>query len=211
VSPRVDIYAFCWNEERFLPYFFRHYLTFAQHIYVADNESTDRSLEIIRSFPRTSFITSSTNNEFRDETQMAFKNDVWKSKRQNADWIMCVDIDEIVWHPEMLKFLQQCDEEDVAVVKPRGFQMVSETFPTTTGQVYEEVNRGVASELYSKPVVFSPRRIEEMNYRAGAHGADPAGTGKILMGSPAMLLHYHYLGWIISGRAMRKRESGWGR
>jgi hypothetical protein len=219
LSPRVDIYAFCRNEERFLPYFFRHYLTFAQHIYIADNESTDRSLEIIHSQPRTSVTTCCTNNEFRDETQLEFKNSAWKSHRQNTDWIFCVDIDEIVWHSDMLKFLHRCDDDNVAIIQPRGIQMVSETFPITSGQVYEQITHGQPSPLYSKPVIFSPRRIEEMNFLPGAHQAQPKGSGKIQAESEALLLHFHYLGldYLLPRYAERgkrlgalNRANGWG-
>jgi Glycosyl transferase family 2 len=219
LPPRVDIYAFCRNEERFLPYFFRHYLTFARHIYIADNESTDRSLEIIRSQPRTTVVSCSTENEFRDETQSAFKNTAWKPQRRHTDWVFCVDIDEIVWHADMLNFLATCDADKIAIVKPRGFQMVSETFPSTSDQVYDQINRGQASELYSKPVIFSPRRVEEMNFGPGAHAAEPITDGKILSDSSARLLHYHYLGldyilprYVEKGKRLgaTNRMNGWG-
>jgi glycosyltransferase involved in cell wall biosynthesis len=46
---KVGLTAPCFNEERFLPYFLRHYSTFCDKIFIFDNCSTDKSKEIIKS------------------------------------------------------------------------------------------------------------------------------------------------------------------
>jgi hypothetical protein len=41
-SLTVRLYATCWNEEKMLPYFFRHYDTLVSRYFVFDDGSTDR-------------------------------------------------------------------------------------------------------------------------------------------------------------------------
>lgn len=53
MTPRIHVYTICWNEERFLPYFLRHYGAFAEEITVFDNGSDDNSVAIARAFPNT--------------------------------------------------------------------------------------------------------------------------------------------------------------
>ena len=43
----VHLHALCWNEERLLPYFFRHYDDIVDRYYVYNHGSTDRSVELL--------------------------------------------------------------------------------------------------------------------------------------------------------------------
>jgi len=42
-SLTVHVYATCWNEEKMLPYFFRHYDTLVSRYFVFNDGSTDHS------------------------------------------------------------------------------------------------------------------------------------------------------------------------
>ena len=48
----IHVYALCWNEEKMLPYFFKHYDNIADQYYIFDNNSTDNSLSMLRSHPK---------------------------------------------------------------------------------------------------------------------------------------------------------------
>ena len=98
--------------------------------------------------------------------------------------------------------------------------MISTSFPTTAGHVYEQVNRGAASPGYSKPVVYAPDRVRWMNFTCGAHGAFPDADGIFLReGSELKLLHYTLLGldYVLPRCAIKAKrlsainlEKGWG-
>ena len=69
----VHVYALCWNEEKILPYFLRHYGRIASKIVIYDNESSDRSVEIIRSYPNTEVIPYSTDEKIDDFRWLGIK------------------------------------------------------------------------------------------------------------------------------------------
>jgi hypothetical protein len=131
---RVHVYAMSWNEERFLPYFLRHY-AFAERITIFDNMSDDRSLEIIGGFGNAVVEPLDTGGELRDTVLRDVKNNGWKKSRGQADWVICVDVDELLWHPQLLDQLAAFRSRGITVPIPIGYEMVSQSFPTTSGQV----------------------------------------------------------------------------
>ena len=48
----VHVYGLCWNEEKMLPYFFKHYDDIADQYFIFDNNSTDNSLSILKANPK---------------------------------------------------------------------------------------------------------------------------------------------------------------
>ena len=55
-KPIVYAYFLCYNEEYILPHLINYYSKFCDKITFLDNKSTDKSIEIINSFPNTSII-----------------------------------------------------------------------------------------------------------------------------------------------------------
>jgi glycosyltransferase involved in cell wall biosynthesis len=194
MNPRVHVYTVCWNEERFLPYFLRHYATFAERITVFDNMSDDRSAEIVRGFPGATLQTFDTGGTFRDDVHRDIKNNAWKQSRGQADWVICVDTDELLWHPRLADYLASCKKRSITIMVPTGYEMLAEAFPTTAGQVYDEVKHGALNVEYSKPCIFNPDAIAEINYIPGAHKAQPVGLVIAETQSELKLLHFRFLG-----------------
>jgi hypothetical protein len=194
MSLRIHVYALCWNEERFLPYFLRHYGSFAEKIHIFDNMSSDRSVDIIKSFPNTHVERFDTNELLRDDILRDLKGTRWKDSKGRADWVICVDTDEILWHARLVEYLQSCQQRSITIPVPSGYEMVSDSFPTTPGQVYDEVKQGAFNVEYCKPCIFNPNAIMEMNYNAGCHLARPVGRVIVDPRSDLKLLHYRFLG-----------------
>ena len=87
----VHYYILCWNEERILPQVLDHYSKFCQKMVVMDNESDDRSVEIIQSYPNAEVRTYQSNSQIRNDIYLEIKNNIWKESRGKADWvIVCV-------------------------------------------------------------------------------------------------------------------------
>jgi glycosyltransferase involved in cell wall biosynthesis len=191
---RIEVYTQCWNEERFLPYFLRHYGAFASLITILDNESTDRSADIARSYPNTRVLSYGTGGELRDDVRRDNMNACWKEAAGRADWVIVVDTDELVYHHRLLDYLGQCQKEGITLPWTTGYDMVSKDFPTTSGQVYEEIRLGVQDDWYSKPVVFDPGAITEINFVPGAHTCNPVGEVVEDHSGDLKLLHFRFLG-----------------
>ena len=179
---KIEVYAICYNEEVRLPYFLRHYSQFAD-IIVYDNQSTDRSLNIMRG--KAKVISYDTNNKLRDDVFLEIKNNCWKGSK--ADWVIVCDIDELVYHPLIELILLK---SEATIFQPKLFNMFSEKLPTTKGQIYEEIQYGTEDDR-PKMLVFRPDQIKEINFLPGCHEANP--TGNIVLSKELITLHYQFL------------------
>jgi hypothetical protein len=197
----IETFAICYNEARMLPYFMRHYLQYGS-VTIFDNQSTDDSVAIAKSLGATVFPFES-DGEFRDDIMVHIKNICWKESR--ADWAIVGDIDEFTYHRNLVWALKHSEG---TVIMPRMFQMYSDTFPTTEGQIYDEVKMGV--EMRSKMCIFRPDQIMEMNYEVGCHHAYPEGNFIPNVRTEIVNLHFKNLGidYVVSRNAeLNARQS----
>jgi hypothetical protein len=190
----IHVYAICWNEENLLPFFLDHYSSFCDKIFIYDNRSSDRSREIISSYPKSILRDFDTGNQIRDDLYLKVKNQEWKKSRQIASWVIVCDIDEFFYHQEPKEYLKRIKSSGYNIVKPKGFNMVSEEYPVVGIPITSQVTNGVAFEPESKLCAFNPNLIEEINYSAGCHSARPIGKNVTIHTGEAFLLHYKFLG-----------------
>ena len=106
---KVHLYSLCWNEERMLPFYLRHYESVADRFFVFDDGSTDGSLDLLRNHPKVEVVPW----ERSDATsyvlsQQRFSNSCWKESRGEADWVLVCDVDEHFYHPDLAGYLQEC-------------------------------------------------------------------------------------------------------
>ncbi len=193
-----EAHILCYCEEAILPYILRHYATFCERIILHDAQSTDRSREIAKEYDceirdwRTDGVNDMLAKKLKEEAVMACK----------SAWCVVADADELVYFPEGPSYtLESYDAAGVAIVKPHGFEMVSDEFPSTESQIYDQVKMGARdSKWYAKPILVAPARIQSIIYSAGAHEAwatlkdgtkwhDGAPTDP-----PTYMLHCHHLG-----------------
>lgn len=191
----IDVYAICWNEERLLPYFLRHYGAFARRIVLFDNHSTDCSRRIAQEHPLVELRSfGSAGATCGEAERMPVRQAAWQQSRRQAEWVMVVDCDEFVWHPNLIDYLDECRRRGVTVPRPTGFEMVSEDFPSGAGQIYQHVRRGLPVAYMNKWLIFDPDAIECMNWLPGCHQAFPTGN-VVFDDDPALkLLHFKRLG-----------------
>jgi glycosyltransferase involved in cell wall biosynthesis len=214
---KVAVFSICHNEETFLPYFFRHYKSFADHIVILDNHSTDGSFKICEQ-EANHVEKLDSDGLHRIDLMTSLKNSYWKSLK-DFDWVFIVDIDEIVYHPNMLGFLENAKEQGCTVLKPTAYQMICDAYPTGDGQITEIMPYGVLSteevcqafltcNNFDKKCVISPKDIVETNYGPGAHYARMAGRVKELADPDLKLLHYRLLGldYLLSKNRMRAKR-----
>jgi hypothetical protein len=89
------------------------------------------------------------------------------------------------------RFLADSKREGVKLFKAKGYQMVSDAFPQTQGQIYDEIRNGVEDDAtFGKCAIFSPDI--DINYENGSHSCHPVPL--FAMKTGLLLLHYKYLG-----------------
>lgn len=188
---KIDLYTQVRNEEKLMPYFLRHYSTFVDRIFIIDDKSTDKTVEIAKRNPKVKILRPNYSEGFDEIVRNTYFEDVYKKySRGNADWVIYVDGDEFVYHKNILKVLEEQKNVGRKLLKMTGYAMVSEKFPTTFGQIYEECNRGTRSRRYDKIIVFNPDI--GIVFTDGRHSLPFSGSVRAYR-CGLVLLHYKYL------------------
>jgi len=187
----IEVYTICYNEEFLLPFFLNHYTSHikANKIVIYDNHSTDKSVEIAKSFNKceVEVIPYDTNNTLDDNRYLEIKNNCWKNSK--ADWVIICDIDELIY----IKDFNLLYDENVNIYKPKGFQMISDTLPDINkGLLTDQITYGSPDIKYSKCAIFRPK-IANINYDHGAHTCKP--SQPITPTADILLLHYKYINY----------------
>lgn len=187
----IWLYAIVRNEAPIMPYFLRHYTPWVDRLIFYDGGSTDGTREMIAACPKAELRDWAGSDGIVDDEFLHFANEQWKEARGKADWVIWCDADEFLYHPNMLELLSGYLQDGVEVPQVSGYTMFSREFPTTKGQIYDEVRAGVPDDIWSKPAIFR----SNMHWTMGRHGLDftkfnPKSSAK----SEIKLLHYRGLG-----------------
>ncbi len=207
----IEVHIIAFNEERMMPYTLRHYTSFASRIVVHDGGSTDRTHAICAEYEAEvkNFPTDGVNDKLFKE----LKETCWKGTA--ADWVICVDADELVYFPGgVFDTLSAYDKAGLPVATPRGYEMFSDNLPVSDRQIYDEVKMGAPDpEWYSKKVLFSPARLRSIEFSAGAHETwyiDHDGKKVSVSRTPSepafLFLHFHHLGTLEEMAARYRRQ-----
>jgi FkbM family methyltransferase len=200
---RFHVYAINWNEDRLLPAFFKHYSQ-ADHIYILDNNSTDRSHAIIKEHSAT-VIPFDTSGTLNDNVHKKLKNTVWKQSRGVVDFVVVQDLDEFLHFPkfpnDIAAGLAYLKENNFTLSISTGYQMFCtdeefKLFSRYSQSITSFITGGCVEPMkgwYDKCLVFNPNEIEEINYDVGAHKCEPTGNIRIDR-RETLLLHYKYIG-----------------
>lgn len=210
--PIVHVYTVCWNEEKMLPFFLRHYASIAERIVVYDNQSTDRSPAMVRACPKAELREWDTGGTLDDEKQRDLFCTVYRESRGKADFVFAVNMDEFLVHPCLADALDAYRRSGVTIPRTRGYNMASLRFPSGPLQIYDYVKTGSPSRMYSKFCVFHPDI--DINFLCGNHECRPRGVVKHSEDAEVRLLHYHYVGFmrnLARHARIRKRLSAFNR
>jgi len=161
-----------------------------------DNNSTDNSVKIAKSFDNTEIIPYNSDNQVRDDIYLRLKNQVWKISQGVADYVIVGDADEFLYHTDIVKFLTDSFENGVTIFKPEGYHMIGdETLNLTdSDNIFETVKQGVRTPVLDKMLMFDCNKIKEINYSFGCHSANPIGEIKLMDNTDLKMLHYKFLG-----------------
>jgi hypothetical protein len=217
---KVAVYTLCYNESFMLPFYMQHYRPLVDRIVLYDNGSTDGSRELALSLGADEVRPLDTENQIRDDLTLGMRNGAWKELReQGYDWVMWVDMDEFVYHPDLRAHLERCAACNATICIPQGYQMVGDQLPTHDRPLFEQIPNGTYCNRFSKPVIFNPNAIAEMNFVPGAHRALPTGFVHPDVAPALKLMHYHWLclNWVVERNKWRaerlsniNKQNGWG-
>jgi hypothetical protein len=209
----IHVHAVSCNERELMPYFMAHYRDFvnASRIVVHYDDSTiDGSDELARKLGAETIHHERKKNAdgaipLDDSYLRDLRSAGWHSSRGRAEWVIIVDIDELVIHPDLHALLDGAPAE-VRVLQAEGWELVGDWRPEKK-QIWQSVRRGATEPFYSKACVFRPEI--DMFFSIGSHEARPTLNGQpveIYAAPQLKLLHCHYLGldFVLRRQAMKR-------
>lgn len=105
----IEVITTWYNEEFLAPFFLNHY-AFADRILVLyDEDTTDKTMDIINAYPNTRVETFRFTDGFDDDITVSMRNA--KYAESEAGWVIGVDADEFILHPDLREFLHNRDED----------------------------------------------------------------------------------------------------
>lgn len=187
---KIIVFSLCYNQAEIIPWYLRHYGSFADEISVFDDHSTDGSRELLAAHPKVILRDWPHEPGINEDLflQHAYE---WYPKANPAfDWVFWVDPDEIIYASDIRKMLE--DARDFELIPTVGFNMTGDGLPKDDGrsQIWQVSPFGIPAPVYSKPVVFRPSA--HVRWNRGKHALENC--------NPKMapfsfrLLHYRYMG-----------------
>lgn len=190
---KILVFALTYNNADILPYWLRHYSTFADEISVFDDNSTDGTRRILSANPKV-IMRDWPHRTGIDEDLFLAHWQEWYPKAAKAgfDWCIIADPDEFIYAPFIKTLLHHQKDAGTEVIKPTGFNMVGNGLPADDGRQIWEINpMGVPSPVYSKPVIFCPHI--QINWIRGKHDLEHCNP-VVNADAGVKLLHYRYMG-----------------
>jgi len=167
---RIWLYCICRNESKLMPYFLRHYASWVDQLIFYDDQSTDGTREMIAACPKAVLRDWPGEHGIVDDQFLDFANQQWMEAIGKSEWVIWVDADEFLYHPNILSLLDGYLSEGVELPQVQGYLMISDHFPTTTGQIYDEIRTGIPDDIWSKQAIFRGN----MKWNMGRHSYDYA-------------------------------------
>ena len=185
--PRVWIFSVCWNEAVMLPFYLRHYSTFAEKIIIWDEHSDDGSRELIKACPKAELRDWPWKGMDDDKFLIAY--DQWpKEAMGKADWVITPDIDELIYHPSLLLVLGVSRSD---VLAGKGYALIGNgPVPKGDGQIYDYIKTGYPQDNYTKWIIWRPHVF--IRHTHGRHDLPMKCSGRIDAVPRCKLLHCHY-------------------
>lgn len=216
---KIHAYFVCFNEEKIIASILEYYLSFCSKVFIFDNGSTDKSIEIALSYKNVMVIPFDTGGKKDNSKHIQIKTQAYKTYSKKggqfceecADWVICCDMDEVIYSPDMKHTLASYDADGITVPCITGFDMVGEDDIRSDIPILIQYTKGVRNPVFDKRAVFKPEF--DMSYTLGCHSYGP---GFDLMKKtygyrssnkyPIALLHFKHIGGLLYESAIKNLE-----
>jgi hypothetical protein len=184
----VDVFTLGYNEEKMLPHFIKHYKQFCRNITFYNNCSTDSSVDICN--VNGVKVINTNINELNDIKNIEIKNYCYHES--DADFVIVVDTDEFVYHPDILNLLELYKKQNITLPKVRGYTMASNDGYPKEGLLTEKIKTGKADLNYAKRCILNPKL--KVFWGAGQHKTSKI-IGKLKESDQEdiCILHYKFI------------------
>jgi hypothetical protein len=192
---KIHAYIISYNEEKLLPFTLDYYSNFCEKIFVYDNYSTDSSDEIYKRYDKVIVSKFNSENSQNEIIQKTIKSEEYKkySRNSDVDWVITIDCDEFVYHPNLIEKLKEYKKNGITVIQTSGHEMVCEIFPEYDGELLPNKVK-IGSDkmpMLSKSIIFNPNI--DINFSVGAHHFSSNHT-ILSPDEEVKILHYKCLG-----------------
>lgn len=184
----VDVFTMAYNEEKVLPHFIKHYKQFCRNITLYNNCSTDSTVQICKD--NNVKVIDTGLDEINDLEFLRIKENCYLSS--DADYVIVVDPDEFVYHPDMTKLLEEYKLKNITIPKTRGYTMATNDGYPNNGFLVDKIKTGIISIDYAKRSLFSPKL--KIHWHAGMHRIiSLEGPAKESEQQDISILHYKFI------------------
>jgi glycosyltransferase involved in cell wall biosynthesis len=175
---KVAVLVKVYNEEDLLPFFLSHYDWADEILINLDMGTNDRSEEIIKSFSNTKIIWSESNGQMNDGRLVKELNEI--ACQSDADWIILVDSDELVFAQNFANPRRVLEVADGNVIIASMWQIyrhvtdldLDPAYPAVFQRRHGDPNRITGfSACYTKPIIIKPEI--EPRWFPGNHALEP--------------------------------------
>ncbi len=187
----IHAYSLAWNEEFMMPFFLNHYGKYCEKIVIFDNESSDSTPSIVRSFPNTEIHTWSSNGTINDQMYLDIKNSAYKESRGKADWVIVCDTDELLFHPKLWGVLESYQKNGINYPKVRGYEMMPDRIPARGEDLCSTYQVGARFGNLDTRAIFDPSL--DIEYQVGCHAASVSPGAVESEYADIALMHYKML------------------
>lgn len=188
---RIWLYSIVRDEAPILPYFLRHYTPWVERLIFYDDHSTDGTRGLIQGCSAAELRDWPGTHGIVDDEFTQFANEQWKEARGHVDWIIWCDADEFLYHPDIIGVLEHYIRTGVELPRIAGYTMVSDRFPTTPGQIHDEIKTGFFDPCWCKNAIFRG----DIHWNVGRHSVNLGKfTPRMSRDADIKLLHYRCLG-----------------
>ena len=198
---KIEVFTLAWNEPVSIRRFCEVYQKFADRVVVYDYGSTDHTMDVVREFGGVEARASYRGMDARETGLLvkdftSFKRNVWRESA--ADWVVVVDPDEWLYHPNMREYLAGCLHH--LALRARGYNVIGSSDLAVLDGLAKWY--AVFNKFYNKPCVFQPnsalRDEKEYMLLPGGHTWVPMASSRrfveICHNSELLLLHARWLG-----------------